>query len=92
MPPVVLMEFADLILVSRLDHVRLRRPGEEVTTVTVAVTGHHLILSLEESHSRDQQREVWLLHRLLYSVSSPGDRSNTLTLKYKGKVSEISPL
>ena len=43
------MEFAELIKVSRLDNVRLRRPGQERCEVTVAVTGHHLILSLEES-------------------------------------------
>ena len=70
------MEFADLIQVSRLDHVRMRRPGEEASEVTVAVTSHHLILSLqEETNSRDTQREVWLLHRLLQSVTrEPGDR------------------
>ena len=46
------MEFADLIKISRLDNVRLRKAGEVASQgcdATVVVTGHHLILSLEES-------------------------------------------
>ena len=76
------MEFAELIKVSRLDAVRLRRPGQARCEVTVAVTGHHLILSLEErEEDRDQDREVWLLHRLLHSVTRDNDRSTTVTLR-----------
>ena len=41
------MEFADLIKISRVDNVRLRRPAEDPCEVTVAVTGHHLILSIQ---------------------------------------------
>ena len=77
-----IMEFAELIKVSRLDNVRLRRPGQERCEVTVAVTGHHLILSLEEREGeRDQDREVWLLHRLLNTVTRDNDRSTTVTLR-----------
>ena len=46
------MEFADLIRISRVDNVRVRRPGVGAGAgceATVAVTGHHLILSLEDS-------------------------------------------
>ena len=44
------MEFADLIRISRVDNVRVRRPGAGAgCEATVAVTGHHLILSLEDS-------------------------------------------
>ena len=50
------MEFADLIRISRVDNVRVRRPGAGAGAgagagceATVAVTGHHLILSLEDS-------------------------------------------
>ena len=76
------MEFADLILVSRLDNVRLRRPGLAGCEVTVGVTGHHLILSLEESEQdHSQDREIWLLHRLLSSITRDTDRSTTITLR-----------
>ena len=76
------MEFAELIKVSRLDNVRLRRPGQERCEVTVAVTGHHLILSLEEREDDDgQDREVWLLHRLLNTVTRDNDRSTAITLR-----------
>ena len=47
----IIMEFADLIKISRVDNVRLRRPSEDPCEVTVAVTGHHLILSIEVSQS-----------------------------------------
>ena len=75
------MEFADIIRISRVDNVRLRRPAEpnaEVRDthfgrwgwlsmvspqVTVAVTGHHLILSLAEVQEKQGPREIWLLHR-----------------------------
>ena len=48
------MEFADLIRISRVDNVRVRRPGAGAGAgagceATVAVTGHHLILSLEDA-------------------------------------------
>ena len=45
--PVIEREFADLIKISRVDNVRLRRPAEDPCEVTVAVTGHHLILSIQ---------------------------------------------
>ena len=45
--PNIEMEFADLIKISRVDNVRLRRPAEDPCEVTVAVTGHHLILSIQ---------------------------------------------
>ena len=45
--PDIEMEFADLIKISRVDNVRLRRPAEDPCEVTVAVTGHHLILSIQ---------------------------------------------
>ena len=45
--PDIKMEFADLIKISRVDNVRLRRPAEDPCEVTVAVTGHHLILSIQ---------------------------------------------
>ena len=82
------MEFADLIKISRLDNVRLRRAGEVASQgcdATVVVTGHHLILSLEESGGHEE-RELWLLHRMLLSVSKDLEsqaRSGTLTLRYK---------
>ena len=41
------MEFAELIKISRVDNVRLRRPAEVPCEVTVAVTGHHLIMSIQ---------------------------------------------
>ena len=41
------MEFAELIKISRVDNVRLRRPAEDPCEVTVAVTGHHLIMSIQ---------------------------------------------
>ena len=41
------MEFAEMIKISRVDNVRLRRPAEDSCEVTVAVTGHHLILSIQ---------------------------------------------
>ena len=76
------MEFAELIKVSRLDNVRLRRPGHPRCEVTVAVTGHHLILSLEErEEDTGQDREVWLLHRLLNTVTRDNDRSTAITLR-----------
>ena len=76
------MEFAELIKVSRLDNVRLRRPGQERCGVTVAVTGHHLILSLEErEEDSGQDREVWLLHRLLNTVTRDNERSSSITLR-----------
>ena len=81
------MEFADLIKISRVDNVRLRRPGEAGRGCegTVGVTGHHLILSLEEAE--DSEREIWLLHRLLLGVSRESEpassRSGTLTIRYK---------
>ena len=31
--------------------------------MTVAVTGHHLILSLAEGQEKQGPREIWLLHR-----------------------------
>ena len=31
--------------------------------MTVAVTGHHLILSLAEVQEKQGPREIWLLHR-----------------------------
>lgn len=84
------MEFADLIKISRVDNVRLRRAGElcHGCDATVAITGHHLILSLEEEEGEDgsQEREVWLLHRMLLSVTKDHEsqaRSGTLTLRYK---------
>ena len=82
------MEFADLIKISRLDNVRLRRAGEVASQgcdATVVVTGHHLILSLEETDGHEE-RELWLLHRMLLSVSKDLEsqaRSGTLTLRYK---------
>ena len=81
-PPVYQMEFAELIKVSRLDNVRLRRPGQARCEVTLAVTGHHLIISLEEREEDDgQDREVWLLHRLLNTVTRDNDRSTAITLR-----------
>ena len=41
------MEFAELIHISRVDNVRLRRPAEDPCDVTVAITGHHLIMSIQ---------------------------------------------
>ena len=43
------MEFADLIRISRVDNVRLRRGEAGVGAgATIAVTGHHLIISLDD--------------------------------------------
>ena len=86
--PVLLMEFADLIRVSRVDNVRLRRPEEAGRGCegTVGVTGHHLIISLETEADTDTEREIWLLHRLLLGVTRESEasaRSGTLTLRYK---------
>ena len=41
------MEFAEMIQISRVDNVRLRRPAEDPCDVTVAITGHHLIMSIQ---------------------------------------------
>ena len=84
----LLMEFADLIRVSRVDNVRLRRPEEAGRGFegTVGVTGHHLIISLETEADTDTEREIWLLHRLLLGVTRESEasaRSGTLTLRYK---------
>jgi len=75
-----------MIQISRVDNVRLRRPAEDPCDVTVAITGHHLIMSIQETETQtDEKREIWLLHRNLHSVlrGSEGSRSGTLTLKYK---------
>ena len=82
------MEFADLIRISRVDNVRVRRPGAGAGAgagagceATVAVTGHHLILSLEDSKEEAgaedrMEREVRqfmgknLLFRALYDCES----------------------
>lgn len=75
-----------MIKISRVDNVRLRRPAEEPCEVTVAVTGHHLIMSIQETdHKTDDKREIWLLHRNLHGVlkDTEGSRSGTLSLKYK---------
>ena len=75
------MEFADLIKVSRIDNVRVRRgvTSDNGQGVTVAVTGHHLILSLEEDDTspNDKERETWLLHRLLHSVTKDNDSARS---------------
>ena len=39
--------------------------------VTVAVTGHHLILSLAEVQEKQGPREIWLLHRNIQVVVPP---------------------
>jgi len=79
------MEFAELIKISRIDNVRLRRPGKPGMDVTVAVTGHHLILSNIEDSPEAVDREIWLLHRGIHAVSKDNDaaRSGTISLKYK---------
>ena len=38
--------------------------------VTVAVTGHHLILSLAEVQEKQGPREIWLLHRNIQVFAS----------------------
>lgn len=79
------MEFAELIKISRIDHVRLRRPGKPPSEVTVAVTGHHTIFSNTEDSNLISHREIWLLHRGIQSVTRETDtaRSGTLGIKYK---------
>jgi len=80
------MEFADIIRISRVDNVRLRRPAEPNAEVTVAVTGHHLILSLAEVQEKQGPREIWLLHRNIQAIGrgeESGGRSGTITLRYK---------
>ena len=83
------MEFADLIRVSRIDNVRVRRgvvSDSNSQNATIAVTGHHLILSLEESEPEtagsDKERETWLLHRLLLSVNKESDSSRSGTVLF----------
>jgi len=80
------MEFADIIRISRVDNVRLRRPAEPHAEVTVAVTGHHLILSLAEVQEKQGPREIWLLHRNVQAIGrgeESGGRSGTISLRYK---------
>ena len=43
--------------------------------VTVAVTGHHLILSLTEGEEGGRAREVWLLHRYMREILELGPRT-----------------
>lgn len=80
------MEFAELIKISRVDNVRMRRPVKAAMEVTAAVTGHHLILSAtEEESSLTLDREIWLLHRNIHTIGKEADtsRSGTICLKYK---------
>ena len=58
--------------------------------MTVAVTGHHLILSLAEVQEKQGPREIWLLHRNIQAIGrgeESGGRSGTITLRFvKGLV------
>ena len=51
----------------------------------MAVTGHHLILSLAEVQEKQGPREIWLLHRNIQAIGrgeESGGRSGTITLRF----------
>ncbi|CAH1403312.1 unnamed protein product [Nezara viridula] len=52
------MEFADLILVPKLDSVVLQAPFAKPTDVSVCITGHHIIFSTRKQGAE----ELWLMH------------------------------
>lgn len=50
------MEFAELILIPKLDGVVLHSPLNESVDGTLCITGHHLILSSR----REGAQELWV--------------------------------
>ena len=51
----------------------------------MAVTGHHLILSLAEVQEKQGPREIWMLHRNIQAIGrgeESGGRSGTITLRF----------
>lgn len=58
------MEFAELILIPKLDGVVMHAPFQKPVDGTLCITGHHLILSSR----KEGVEELWLLHRNVDTV------------------------
>lgn len=75
------MEFAELILVPKLDGVVMRAPFQAPVDGTLCITGHHMILSSR----KEGVEELWLLHHNIDIVERKpnGLQGGVLNIKCK---------
>ncbi|GLG92761.1 Uncharacterized protein GBIM_00361 [Gryllus bimaculatus] len=75
------MEFADMILIPKLDGVVLHGPFQKPVDGTLCITGHHLILSSR----KEGGEELWLMHHNVDSIERKpnGALGGSLIIKCK---------
>lgn len=75
------MEFAELILIPKLDGVVMHWPFQKPVDGTLCITGHHLILSTR----KESVEELWLLHHNVDAVERriSGMQGGSLIIKCK---------